>query len=946
MIRVQTLLHFLLSTAFICFLGTWDLKAQVTLLKDINPGTNSSSPRGLYVFEGKVYFLAYDPVHGREIWATDGTKAGTQLIKDMRPGTRNSDPIRYFGWNGKVYFFAFDNTHGYELWSTDGTEAGTQLVKDVIAGTGGTKVTNLVVYNNKLYFLVEDQDAKVELWESDGTEAGTQLVKKIDTPSGVSHDPSDIIVYDGKIYFGVNGNNELWQSDGTTANTVSITTPISVGVDRFEIVDNKLYISRNGIYTLNAASEIVTVSTSVSLGAMYTWNGKPHFVFNKKGYLLDTSNDTATQVSFPEHFSSDPINFKGALYYGNVVETPLGDISELHKAVDGGGDVSTKILTLDASWRLPKGFISLGDVLCFTSNDKIWRTDGTSEGTAMVTGFLQSPEMVVLNGQLYTVRAEYKGLGQELYQINLVTPTITEFGPSQADEGDIVTIKGTNFTTDPSHVNVRIGVNKVSIVSMTDTEIKIKVPKAYTSKISVEVLGAKAYSSEVLTIVPKINSVEPKIGQVGTEVKIKGSGFAPYRSFTLTKGGPSPNPPDSINIVKFNGVQAVVSKADYNEMTVKVPSGATSGLITITVNGEPVTSADPFVVVNGSPQITNITPLQGITGQEITISGSGFIPNDLSNNKVFFNGIPALVISATETTLKVKVPGGNTTGNITVQLGPDSWGYKTTSSEVFTALPNVIFAPKSGTPGEVITFGATNFSFSSVPSENVVKFNGVVATVINAATNQLHVVVPEQATTGKVSVTTNGTEVTSAEDFTVKERPPASVLLSPSFGVAGDFIIITAVNFSFRPVASENTVRFNGVIAPVSNASFNQLVVLVPSRVTTGKVSVTVGGNTATSTQDFLVTNDPTGLPQNLTQGKLTLYPNPVVGILRLKLEGSPASELQVTVFDTRGQKVMQDTPVLQNGLASLNLESLPSGKYILKIQVGAEAVRRNILKE
>ena len=513
MIRVQTLL---LSTLFFCFLGTYHLKAQVRLVKDINPGASNSGPKGMYVFEGKIYFSAYDPIHGREIWSTDGTETGTQLIKDVRPGASNSDPISFFGWNGKVYFFAFDSTHGYELWSTDGTEAGSQLVKDIVPGTGGTKVTNLVVYNNKLYFLVEDQDTKVELWESDGTDMGTQLVKKINITSGEQNTPSDIIVYNGKIYFGVNGNNQLWQSDGTTANTVFIENPRSVGVDRFEIINNKLYISKNGIYTLNAASEIVTVSTSVSLGPKYTWNTKPHFVFNKKGYLLDTNNDTATRTSFPEHFSSDPINFNGALYYGNIVETPRGDVSYLYKVVY---DEVTRVLTLDASWRVPRGFIPVGDVLCFASSDKIWRTNGTTEGTAMVTDFLQSPEMVVLNGQLYAVRAEYNGVGEELYQINLVTPTVTEFAPSQAEAGDTLTIKGTNFTNDPANVKVKVGVIDATIISITDTEIKVKVPNAaYTSKILVDVLGDKAYSSEVLTILPKINSVEPNLGRVGTEV--------------------------------------------------------------------------------------------------------------------------------------------------------------------------------------------------------------------------------------------------------------------------------------------------------------------------------------------------------------------------------------------------------------------------------------------
>ena len=82
MTQVQTFSHFILSILLVFTLGVLNLKAQVTLVKDINPGTSSSGPKGMYVFGDKIYFSAYDPVHGREVWATDGTEAGTQLIKD------------------------------------------------------------------------------------------------------------------------------------------------------------------------------------------------------------------------------------------------------------------------------------------------------------------------------------------------------------------------------------------------------------------------------------------------------------------------------------------------------------------------------------------------------------------------------------------------------------------------------------------------------------------------------------------------------------------------------------------------------------------------------------------------------------------------------------------------------------------------------------------------
>ncbi|RKI32396.1 hypothetical protein D7Y27_36145 [Corallococcus sp. AB004] len=74
---------------------------------------------------------------------------------------------------------------------------------------------------------------------------------------------------------------------------------------------------------------------------------------------------------------------------------------------------------------------------------------------------------------------------------------------------------------------------------------------------------------------------------------------------------------------------------------------------------------------------------------------------------------------------------------------------------------------------------------------------------------------------------------------------------SPNSGAPGAEVILTGTGFSTTPAS--NSVSFHGVAAVVTAASAQRLVVTVPAGVTTGPVSVTVGGVTATSHEDFEV---------------------------------------------------------------------------------------------
>lgn len=65
--------------------------------------------------------------------------------------------------------------------------------------------------------------------------------------------------------------------------------------------------------------------------------------------------------------------------------------------------------------------------------------------------------------------------------------------------------------------------------------------------------------------------------------------------------------------------------------------------------------------------------------------------------------------------------------------------------------------PESGYPGEVISIEGTGFS--TTMNDNEVKFNGITATMTQSSEKLLKAEVPDNATTGKISVTVNGKTV-------------------------------------------------------------------------------------------------------------------------------------------------------------------------------------------
>ena len=117
--------------------------------------------------------------------------------------------------------------------------------------------------------------------------------------------------------------------------------------------------------------------------------------------------------------------------------------------------------------------------------------------------------------------------------------------------------------------------------------------------------------------------------------------------------------------------------------------------------------------------------------------------------------------------------------------------------------------------------------------------------------------VPIGATSGALTVTLSGLTATSSTNFTVVP-PPTITGFNPTAGVIGTPVTISGTNFD--AIAVNNIVKFSGTTAVVSSSTTTSISTSVPVGAVngaTGPITVTVGGQTATSATGFTVTTIP-----------------------------------------------------------------------------------------
>lgn len=411
-----------------------------SLVKDINPGSNSSSAGNLAAISNKLFFSADDGTHGIECWTTDGTEAGTVLFKDINPGAGGSAPSGFIKINGIIYFIADDGVHGRELWRTNGTEAGTVMVKDINPGAGGSSLTSFINLSGKLFFSANDGTHGTELWKTDGTEAGTVIIRDINTGIAGSN-PGLLTIMNNRIYFMVAAPviYGLYKSDGTEAGTVFVK---DVSASVMKNINNTLIMNGGGTGGHLWKSDGTTDGTAIlkatggQIASLIDVNGTAYFHHGGATIKIWKSDGTeggtvmvkeilSGSTTTPPHLT----NVSGKLFF---VAPLLSGGAELWKC-DGTeeGTVPVKDIFPGINSSDPLNLIKINDKLFFSASNgtfgkEIWRSDGTDEGTVMLQDIANpgnaAPSEFTVMGSKVFVSAADNTHGRELWVADLSTP--------------------------------------------------------------------------------------------------------------------------------------------------------------------------------------------------------------------------------------------------------------------------------------------------------------------------------------------------------------------------------------------------------------------------------------------------------------------------------------------------------------------------------------------
>ena len=381
-----------------------DSSGNPVLVKDINPGADSSSPYDLTNVNGTLYFNATNATNGAELWQIDST-GNAVLVEGINPGAVSSFLYDLTNINGTLYFNATDATNGRELWKID-SSGNPVLVEDINPGADSSSPYDLTNVNGTLYFNATNATNGAELWKIDST-GNAVLVEDIN-PGADSSSPYNLTNVNGTLYFTAsdttaetdplemynpyndpNTEKELWKID-STGNAVLV-EDINPSAD---FSDPRSLTNVNGTLYFTAYNDT---------------NGRELWKIDSIGNpVLVKDINPGTQSSY----LSDLTNVNGILYFKAYDDT---NGEELWQIDSTGKAVLVKDINPGADSSRPYNLTNVDGTLYFAAYDsinerKLWKIDSTDGDGIPVVSPLRLPPNQLFNRNLLETTSTIKGV--------------------------------------------------------------------------------------------------------------------------------------------------------------------------------------------------------------------------------------------------------------------------------------------------------------------------------------------------------------------------------------------------------------------------------------------------------------------------------------------------------------------------------------------------------
>ncbi|WP_046367715.1 FG-GAP-like repeat-containing protein [Flavihumibacter petaseus] len=585
----------------------------------------------------------------------------------------------------------------------------------------------------------------------------------------------------------------------------------------------------------------------------------------------------------------------------------------------GGTPLAKSYFKIDTAGLSATGIVNLKNysrssyTFKWLVNEKSSGTSYHSSYTPDFTDLTDTIKLIVTNGSSSDTTVKYVQFYPQVI--------VSAFSPSSGKTGAPVTITGKNFDNVTA---VTFGGERAGFSVLSPTTILATVGQGASGKVTVYTrTGSGSLAGFTYLPPPAISAFSPLSATAGTAITITGTNFNDVTTVTIG------NVPATFTVVSSTTINAIAPSSGSGDVTVVTTGGSASqaGFVSI-------------------PTIVSFTPIKGTEGTIMTITGTSFT----GTTSVSIGNKPALSFTVQSSTTITAIVGAEATGSVKVTSpGGNS------ILPGFTWYPNPVissFSPMSGPVGTSITILGSNFH--ATPSQNVVYFGSIRATITSGTTTSLTVKVPVGASFEPINVLSNNLRACSATPFLVT-FPNGGSITGNSF--ADSAVVNTSPDYYPQKLqvgdvdgdgkldlvvsAYGNLITDNGIFiyrntGTATTVSFGKPLFLPLE----APDAISLGDLDGDGKPELAATNDTTiNIYRNLsTTGNLAMAPptmlpsaNGLSGIIMGDVDGDGKPDIATCYFHQYGTSIYRNTSEPGNILFATPMEiAAPGGRNIL----------------